>query len=335
MKIERLSPSSFKTWDTCPHAFWIEQNLGYRWAPHIKADMGTAVHLALEIMAIGQLQKEQDPSATKIQIDSRKMDFNIDDDPNIFLDFALSRKPAGFFSAEQISQMREYLDTALTFSDGEYDPRNRKIKASEKRLKIPIPENWALISEAQEDVKESRFSVTGVMDLVTELDEDTLEIIDWKCAQPKNWDTMRKKRYADFYDDIQLRLYHWAATQMYPEYKNIIVTIFYLTTKDCFNIPFTLDDVPKTLDSVKNRYLEISQCEKPKRNIKDFFCHNLCGHGKTPASLTNLPDIKQEKAGGIAEVGQPMTVCDSAKWSADHFGLEFVELNYSKAKKKQ
>lgn len=334
MKIERLSPSSYKSWDGCPHNYWIENNLGYRWQPHIKADMGTAVHLALEIMAMIKLEQQKDPNFARLSLPKRNMDFAADTPPSELLDYAIKRKPEGFFDEEQIDKMHEYLDTALGFSGGEYDPRNRKIIASEKRISIPIPRDWALISKGSEEEKEKRFKMTGIMDVVSEVDKDTLEVLDYKTANIKNFDTGRNKTYADHYEDIQLRMYHWAAAQMYPEYKNIIVSIFYFPSKNVFNIGFSQEDLEKTIDMLRDRYQEIAACDEPKRNIRYFFCNKLCGQGQNLASKTNLPAGDQPCGGGIAKAGQPMTVCDAAKQARDLYGIEYCEENFKRTKYK-
>jgi len=89
--------------------------------------------------------------------------------------------------------------------DGDQNPLNRKILAIEKEFHIEL---------------DNGIPIYGFIDIVSELDEDTVEIIDWKFGK---WQLPQDEAIYD----IQLRMYAVAASILYPQYKNIICTLEY------------------------------------------------------------------------------------------------------------
>lgn len=63
--------------------------------------------------------------------------------------------------------------------------------------------------------------ITGIIDMVCELDEDTIEIRDWKTGN-------FVPSYEDALNDPQLRLYDVALGLLYPQYKTRLLTFDYL-----------------------------------------------------------------------------------------------------------
>ena len=66
-----------------------------------------------------------------------------------------------------------------------------------------------------------KHTVNGIIDLVIKLDDDTIEIVDYKTGR-------HKLSYNAAEKDIQLMLYYLAARTLYPEYKHHLVTIYYV-----------------------------------------------------------------------------------------------------------
>lgn len=326
MKIDRISPSSYSSWDGCPHAFFLEQNLKYRYPPHIKADMGTVVHKALEILALIKLRDQEDPTNKMLKIgDNYTLDtssYTLDE----ITAHALTLYKEDFFDKAQISQIKKFINTAISSRNGQYDPRNREIVAPEKRVKLDFPESWAKNPDG------TTFYLSAVMDLVTKNDENTYEIIDWKCKKPSDFVTGKKIDYKAAADLIQLRAYHWAATKLFGEDKNYLLSIYYLETDDVFTIPYDNDDLQKTEYLLRDRYEEIRSCEYPKLN-RSFKCTRFCPFGKNTCEGTNLPNMIQDSFGGIARAGQPMTICDASNYAIHMYGIDFVQENFGKYSK--
>lgn len=94
----------------------------------------------------------------------------------------------------------------------------------------------------------------GVIDLVTERDEETLEIIDYKTGAPMTYDKAVV--------DPQVRIYGLVARKMYPKYKYIFVTLFYLKKKEVM-VPLSEKHDEKTIISLKNVKEEIESNTEP------------------------------------------------------------------------
>lgn len=331
MKINRLSPSSYTSWEGCQHRYFLEQNLKYTYPPFKKADMGTVAHKVLENLALIKLRQQEiaagiEPENTKIEA---KKDIFVDINNYTIeelTDLAISAYKEGFFDRNQISNIKKYINTAISARNSEYDPRNREIVSPEKRFKIEIPESWAKLEDG------TRFFLSGIMDLVTKVDENTYEIIDWKCKEPKDFNTGAKITYASCVDNIQLRMYHWAATKIYGDDKNYLASIYFLETDDMFTVPYDNTDLPKTEYMLKERYQEIRACNVPKLN-RSYKCKLFCPFGKKTTHGTNFPVMEQMVSGGIANRGEPMTICDCSNYHIHMYGIDFVQEHFSKYKK--
>src|SRR5688500_16950098 len=62
MIITYLRSSSYNCWDFCPHKYFLDFTLGFRSPANKKADKGTIIHKALELLGRRKLalQKEKD-----------------------------------------------------------------------------------------------------------------------------------------------------------------------------------------------------------------------------------------------------------------------------------
>lgn len=180
----------------------------------------------------------------------------------------------------------------LDYLNGAYDPRKRNIKAPERQFDLPIDADWALYDYGTingEEIK-GRFAIKGTIDLITELSPDTLEIVDWKTGQRLNWSTGEEKTYAKLCKDIQLMLYYYAASRLYPEYKNIILTIFYIRDGGPFTLSFERSDMDYVEDQLKQHFLEVQSSQLPKLcspTQTDFKCTKLCQFYKDNWENTN------------------------------------------------
>lgn len=317
MFISRLSPSSFKAHEGCEHAYFIGNNLKYRFPPGIAAQKGTAAHRALEILALLKLARQNGES--KIEL---KKEISIDAElPEIFSYIEENENLTKCFNAKEIEEYHKCSHIALEMQNGYYDVRNREIIAPEKRVQIPIDKEW---------VGEDGLILSGIIDLVTKVDEDTYEIIDYKTGgQLKDFATGKEINYENLLNDIQLRMYHLAASEIYGPDKNYIVSIVFIKLEQSFSIAFTPADIPETLNMIKEKYTEIKECVEPKRN-QSWKCTKFCDYGKHIASKIGLKNEKQFASGGIAKIGDSMTICDLIHKEIREKGIEWVEINLKK-----
>jgi hypothetical protein len=188
----------------------------------------------------------------------------------------------------------DYKDTtnfvwmAIDHNNGLFDPRHRNIVDAEPHFDFLIDKEWAKYDWVLPNNKEisGKLGIKGTIDLITALPGGILEIVDWKTGQRLDWASQQDnkvKTYSDLQQDFQLMLYYYAAHRMYPEAKQIIVTIFFI--RDGGPFTFCFDD--RTIEEVENRlrdrYNEIKACEHPTMqdpSQSNFKCKYICDYFK-------------------------------------------------------
>lgn len=283
-----LRSSSYGAWDWCQHRYYLEYVLGMRAPSGKKADIGSVVHKALELLAWWKLAKQEgkvefyDKEVGKTyQVAEVEPDSVLDDAFNHYS----SKSEHHTWTEEDRAQCREYLWHTLNYNDGMFDPRAREVVLPEQYFDLEIEEPWAWYSvkdpHSGERV-EGRYAVKGTMDLLTRIDYQTMELLDWKTGKRINWATGDEKTYEKLVDDdFQLLLYHYALSRLYPDVKYFIVTIFYVKDGGPFTIAYSRKyDVPKALEKLRERFETIRNSQWPKRIIGDekhnWKCFRLC-----------------------------------------------------------
>lgn len=129
-------------------------------------------------------------------------------------------------------------------------PLNRKVLEVEDHFHFEIPDGNEMIQ------------VNGVIDVITELDKDTIEIVDYKTGKwTQSWNECAK--------DPQLLIYNLAVNSdsRWRNYENFMVTIMYLRKKT-LHLSFDKSMERKTEDALKHYYHVISNDNSPVR-IRD------------------------------------------------------------------
>jgi hypothetical protein len=87
---------------------------------------------------------------------------------------------------------------ALDHNGGDFDPRKRTIVSPEQSFNFIIEEDWAKLPDG------GYLGLKGTIDLTTEIDDETIEIIDWKglpietvIPTPNGWSTMGELNVGD------------------------------------------------------------------------------------------------------------------------------------------
>lgn len=164
-----------------------------------------------------------------------------------------------------------------------YDPRARNVVAVEPFFDYEIQEDWAKYRyDYKGETLEGYLSIKGTIDLVTELDKNTVEIIDYKTGERKEWsepDTPVKtpERLAR---DTQLLLYNYAVRRMYPQYTNVICTIIFARDGGPFSFPMNdSDDIELIKERLKTRFNYVQDMDKPQlldATHQSFKCQYMC-----------------------------------------------------------
>jgi hypothetical protein len=282
MDISFIRSSSYNCWDICQFQYYITYVLGYESISGIAANRGTVFHKMMECLAKA---KYADQNNKKSISDSALGSINIltKSKPytsNAFVDNIITKIYKFYDEQEQINftQSDRKLLTKWVYNvidDKKFDPRNLNIFAIEKPFDIEIKQDWAKLSNNK------YLRIKGTMDLVIEHD-GYLELLDWKSGKKIDWKTVTPKTFSNFMDDFQLRLYHYVLRNIYPEYKNILVTINYINDGGAISIAHDDKNIIETENRIKKRFNIIKNCKSPilKSNGTHFFCNRICQYGK-------------------------------------------------------
>ncbi len=295
--------------------------------PGKKAKLGSSVHKVLECLALLKQQKqnlinkiesfskEKFPTLNKQEIVDDCLDRNIlnikdksigefscptnklNNKPIVdhliklsFDYFSLQEKDG--FTKKDFIDVEKWVYTVLHYSDGVFDPRKRDIVAAEPHFDYEIPYDWAAYDYKMGDKElKGQLSIKGTIDLITKINDETIEIIDWKTGSRKNWATNEEKTYEKLCRDPQLMLYYYAARKMYPWAKNIILTIYWIRDGGPFTICFDNSVIKEMEDILKERFEYVKSVKVPKMvspTQSDFRCTKICGYYKNKWPGTNI-----------------------------------------------
>ncbi len=187
MEIKALSATGIKDFLLCQLKVIFRYDRG---VPSIKNDhakVGIAVHNALEQFTRRMLSKKSFPDATDY-------DFAVGTFMNSATEEGLENMR---FYAEGKTMVSEFIDR--------FDP-SEEIVDVEQRFKLTTPDG---------------VPITGAMDKVVKLNDDTIAIIDYKTSRNAltSWELQ---------DDIQLSMYDFAASLIWPEFKNRLLFLDYV-----------------------------------------------------------------------------------------------------------
>lgn len=284
MIVQYLRSSSMGTLSWCEHKYFCSYVLGIPEISNKAADKGTIVHKVMELF--GQAKKAKQNDQTMIQ-DELFGEFNIKRCNNIPLitteifNLLTEKIPHHSWVKGDLKDCINHVKNITSFNNGMFDPRKRDIIDAEKYFDISINEKWAKYNfDLPHGKLNGTLAIKGTIDLVTKIDNDTLEILDWKTGRYRtDWNTGKTKEYDDFSNDIQLRLYHYAASILYPQYKDIIITIFYVQAGGPYTIHFHKDDIFKTEQIIREYFEKIKRIAKPRLNVT-WKCSRFCHYGK-------------------------------------------------------
>lgn len=306
MLVTYIRSSSYNNYAYCQMQYFITYNLGYNQPSGKRADMGTIVHKVMEILAKTKEKIQQNLRVKKIQfqddtlgsiiIDKNEFltDKIIEKLLNLSFDYYSNRSSHNKFTKKDREDCLKMCFDAVRYNNGQFDPRYRKIVAAEPHFDIPIDEDWAFYEYEVDGKKiKGQLAIKGTIDLVTETDEGIIEVIDWKTGRRLDWATGEEKTYGKLCSDPQLLLYNYAISKLFPDYKQSIMSIFFIKDGGPFSMCFDKTDETRFLEMLKDRFLEIKNNEKPQPispNRENWKCTKLCHYCKNnwPETETNM-----------------------------------------------
>ncbi len=278
--------SSWSCWDFCEHKYYLDYILGYHSPANKKAEQGNVVHKALEMMAQRKLAKQR--GVSKFEVEDYG-EFTVDGCiPEIAVSLAYNKiKEDTEKYGYDWDDKKDYNDClkwtwmALEYKDGMFSPLKRHVLESEKFFEIEIDKPWASY-DFEIDGKHitGKLGLKGTIDLILDGGDGVIEVVDWKSgAYRKDINTNEEKTHSSFYKDMQLRMYHYALSKLYPD-KEILITIFYIRVGGPFTVSFGPEDLPETEERIRQRWEKIKKTVRPHLIYPHFKCYNFCWFNK-------------------------------------------------------
>ncbi len=182
---------------------------------------------------------------------------------------------------EGLENMSFYTDgkTMVTEFIDRFDP-SEEVLAVEKRFRLTTPDGVPIV---------------GAMDKVVKINEDTIAVIDYKTARNAmtTWELQ---------DDIQLSMYDFAASLLWPEYKNRLLFLDYVRINKRAPTYRTDEDRETFNEFLNSIWLQMQKLEETEVKGK---INSLCGWcdyksycpayatfmKSKPTEMTPLPDM--------------------------------------------
>jgi hypothetical protein len=315
----------------CEQQYFIEYVLGLRSPSNKKADKGTIVHKVLEILAcIKQaLQNSQDIIIDDVigNIDIHK--YCLESIIKQVYNYYTSQFKHHTWEHKDFKDCHAWVYKALQYNNGAFDPRNRVIVQPEQHFDLPINKDWASFKyDTKDGVLEGKLAIKGTIDLITQIDDSTLEIVDWKTGRRLDWATGQEKTLAKLQNDPQLKMYHYAVQQLYPNIEHVIVSIFFINDGGAYSICYSKDDLYSTEMMLKNKFETIKAAQVPKLS-KTWKCNKLCHFGKSTFENSHVLPMIEYRDNQITPIYQPMTKCEQVKHDIELKGIKNVVDSYT------
>jgi hypothetical protein len=308
----------------CEQQYFFEYVLGWRGKSGQKADKGTICHKVLEILAI---IKKATQDNLNIVNDDVIGDIDIND-YNLNTIIEKVYKHYSEASGHHKWSLKDYKDChawvykAIEFNNGMFDPRNRNILCPEQHFDFEIQKPWAKYSyDTGQGKLVGNLALKGTIDLITLVNNNTIEIVDWKTGRRLDWATGEEKTQEKLENDPQLRIYHYAISHLYPHIEHIIFSIYFINDGGPFSICFDKSDLSKTEDMLRQKFDIIKQTKKPRLN-KSWMCNKLCHFGKSTFENTNIDPSIEYRDNQVCSKGSTMTKCEQLKHDLELYGID-------------
>lgn len=315
----------------CEQQYFLEYVLGYKSPSNKKADKGTICHKVLEILADIRLAEQNNDTSIdndimgKIDINNYNLNTIIE---KVYY-FYIKQFTHHTWETVDYKDCHKWINKALVYNDGMFDPRNRDIVQSEQRFDIEIKKDWAKYEyEINNEKISGHLAIKGTIDLITKANDSTLEIIDWKTGKRLDWATGEEKTHEKLQNDPQLRIYHYAISQIYPQYDHVIVTINFINDGGAFSICYDKSDLPKTELMICKKFETIKKSKRPILS-KSWKCNKLCHFGKTTFENTSILPIIEYRDHQVTPKDKVMTKCEQIKHDIELKGMKNVVDEYT------
>ncbi len=271
MKIDRLSASAIKTYGFCEFKYYLTYVAGLEDLSGKAAVLGTICHGALATIA------RKPGKWDWKRILQAHWDHNVYHNPRLDI-----RKINRLGLSADYKKCVKALDIVKR---SVFNPDKLKIVDVENKFRIHLnKKRWRTQSGEQ-------LRLSGIIDLVHELDDDTIEVVDWKTGRRKDFTNGKEINNISVLNDIQPRMYHLAATYLYPQYTNVHMTFFYILDGGPVIVCLGKNDIPETLDRIHHHFKTMENNNRATRIAPHWRCR-MCNFSKTGICDTIWESLK-------------------------------------------
>lgn len=331
MIITYLRSSSYGTHSMCEHQYFLEYVLGYRSPSNKKADKGTIFHKVMEILAYIKLTQQNnnksfvDDIVGEVKVDKYNLNTLIEKVYNYYT----SRFTHHEWDVKDYKDCHAWVHKALAYNEGMFDPRNSDILQPEQHFDIEIIKPWSKYKfDTPEGVLEGHLAIKGTIDLITKVNDNTIEIVDYKTGRRLDWATGQEKTLEKLQNDPQLRIYHYAISHLYPKIDHCMVSIYFVNDGGAFSVCFDKSDLAQTENMLRQKFEVIKNSQRPKLN-KTWKCNKLCHFGKSTFENSNILPIVEYRDGQVCGKDKTMTKCEQVKHDIELKGMKNVVDEYT------
>ncbi len=242
-KIINVSPSRLKTWETCKRQYFYKYKSKLPDPSKPKTRVGSMIHEILECVS------------TPAKFERRKayILYAIETRTNHPVILRSLKKLCKKFEIPE-GDLVEYAHKLMldTFTKG-YDI-HCPVVAVEQEFHIKVSDKVYL---------------KGFIDKIVEIDEETLETVDYKSGVPFN----EEKCQTEF----QPYFYKIAAQKLFPKYKNHIFSFHFLKNKKIITVVKTQDELDRFLKYIISQgILMLTITEETAIVTKSWSCQHMC-----------------------------------------------------------
>ena len=322
LPVKKLSASSITTLDMCEMKWFLQYMVGMREPTGKAAAIGSICHYILECIAHSKILRDNNKAYKKDDVVGRiNKSYDLDSLTKKVYDYFIENERHLDWTDADYRQVCRNIEKAKNHTL--FPENHAQIVSPEQFFMMKMEQPWAKYSYLKGDkADEGHIYVNGIIDLIFRDENGTLNYLDYKFGQPKDWATGKKKDYAAITKDVQLCMYYMAIKDKYPN-EDICVNIWYVNHGLVFTDYFGVaqeDIILKKLQTVISRLREL---EVPDTRY-GFHC-KFCQFSKTSFKNWDKPklDIDYDKFGGhFPPVEDKACVCDAAKVFVKYRGLQ-------------
>lgn len=284
MQLTQISASRFKAYYHCEWQWALKYIMHFPDGDIPSGGMGKIAHETLDSLST---MTQNDASFAKLSNEEQVVIFEEEWAKELAKYEAEKPEMMEKINLKYAPKLRKIKAKCIELMDTHWTPFSTKTISTEEYFELELTDKRFRGADGK------NFIINGLKDRVDRLDEDTIEVIDYKSGMRQDFlGDGKKLEPSDLYDNIQCQMYYLAARQMFPTYKNIIITLIYLVDGGAISVPFADEDINGICNKIHDTIMEIRNNESPLRNM-GWWCKHICTYGNKTGICNK---VWQEKA---------------------------------------